>query len=74
MAERMSGSYADLAPQPILSRFQNGVRATKLYRIFIDPAETISFNPTQPRDLPPWIIPELKLELGQSQSRDPGGA
>jgi hypothetical protein len=24
--------------------------------------------------LPPWIIPELKLELGQSQPRDPGGA
>ena len=26
------------------------------------------------RGLPPWIIPELKLELGQSQPRDPGGA
>jgi len=25
-------------------------------------------------DLPPWIIPELKLELGQSQPRGPGGA
>jgi Kef-type K+ transport system membrane component KefB len=24
--------------------------------------------------LPPWIIPELKLELGPSQPRDPGGA
>jgi len=24
--------------------------------------------------LPPWIIPELKLELGRSQPRDPGGA
>jgi hypothetical protein len=24
-------------------------------------------------DLPPWIIPELKLELGLSQPRDPGG-
>ena len=33
-----------------------------------------SFYISPGSDLPPWIIPELKLELGLSQPRDPGGA
>lgn len=50
MVARLPKSGTDLASQPTLFRFENGVRATKLYRIFRDFIGIVSGGPPWPSE------------------------